>query len=165
MLATDPDHSRHKDPVKYLPLHHEHCRRNNSWPNAEGEILMDSRLIYDRKLQHWTFVWVYGKQAVKPCDNQAEDLSVASIDPGVRTFLTWYSPTHGHGKIGDDDINRIIRLCLSLDNLCSKPPMPRPARGTRCREPRLACGAASRISSTRFTRKPRCGSFAPSTRS
>ncbi|RUS28954.1 hypothetical protein BC938DRAFT_481239, partial [Jimgerdemannia flammicorona] len=72
------------------------------------------------KLQHWTFVWIYSKQAVKPCNNHAEDLSVASINPGVHTFLTWYSPMHGHGKIGDGDINRIIRLCLSLDNLCSR---------------------------------------------
>src|SRR3954465_15014306 len=81
---------------------------------------MDSRLIYDRKLQHWTLAWVYGKQAVSPHDNQVEDLSITSIDPGVRTFLTWYSPTHGYGKIGDGDINRVIRLGLSLDDLCSR---------------------------------------------
>ena len=31
-----------------------------------------------------------------------------------------YSPTVGYGNIGDNDINRIVRLCLSLDTLISR---------------------------------------------
>ncbi|CAG8793607.1 24485_t:CDS:2, partial [Gigaspora rosea] len=39
---------------------------------------------------------VYG---IEICENQADHIHVAAIDPGVRTFLTWYSPTVGHGNI------------------------------------------------------------------
>src|SRR5581483_5470191 len=42
-----------------------------------------------------------------------------SIDPGVRTPFTWYSPTKGVGKIGQYDIGRIIRPCKHMDNLLS----------------------------------------------
>lgn len=45
--------------------------------------------------------------------------AVAAIDPGVRTFLTGYSPTHGVFEIGGGDIGRITRLCCSLDALIS----------------------------------------------
>ena len=99
------------------PFHHEHRRRNHGWPNEIGKVEMDSKLIYERKLGHWTFVWVYGKSIR---ENQAEEIHVAAIDPGVRTFLTWYSPTVGHGNIGDNDINRIFRLCFAYQNISKK---------------------------------------------
>ena len=99
------------------PFHHEHRRRNHGWPNEIGKVKMDSKLIYERKLGHWTFVWVYGKSIR---ENQAEEIHVAAIDPGVRTFLTWYSPTVGHGNIGDNDINRVFRLCFALDAFISR---------------------------------------------
>src|SRR5437016_12428722 len=67
------------------------------------------KLIYERKLGYWTFVWVCGKSIH---ENQVEEIHVAAIDPGVRTFLTWYSPTVGHGNIGNNDINHVFRLCF-----------------------------------------------------
>ncbi|CAG8724270.1 1476_t:CDS:1, partial [Dentiscutata heterogama] len=39
------------------------------------------------------------------CENQADYIYVVAIDPGVQTYLTWYSPTIGHGNIGDNDIS------------------------------------------------------------
>jgi len=56
------------------------------------------------------------------CDNQAPDNSkIASIDPGVRTFLTIYSSQVGVAyKLGDNDIGRIMRLGYWLDKLISK---------------------------------------------
>ena len=48
------------------------------------------------------------------------DIHAVSIDPGVHTLFTWYSPTKGVGKIGQYDIGRIIRLCKHMvDNLLS----------------------------------------------
>ena len=89
ILADDPNNPRYKGPDK-PPFHHERQRRNRGWPNENGNVAMDSKLIYERKLGHWTFVWVYGKSIR---ENQAEKIHVAAIDLGVRTFLTWYSVT------------------------------------------------------------------------
>ncbi|WP_367142186.1 RNA-guided endonuclease InsQ/TnpB family protein [Moorena sp. SIO1F2] len=44
---------------------------------------------------------------------------VVALDPGVRTFLTFFSET-SVGKIGHGDFSRIQRLCQHLDNLISK---------------------------------------------
>ncbi|NEP35059.1 MAG: IS200/IS605 family element transposase accessory protein TnpB [Moorea sp. SIO1G6] len=44
---------------------------------------------------------------------------VVALDPGVRTFLTFFSET-SVGKIGNGDFSQIQRLCQHLDNLISK---------------------------------------------
>jgi len=50
-------------------------------------------------------------------ENKAE--GEVAVDPGVRTFLTFFSPDVV-GKIGDLAINRIQRLCAWMDKLVSQ---------------------------------------------
>jgi hypothetical protein len=73
-------------------------------------------------LRQWTFVWVYGKDIADAGENQAEDqpINIVAIDPGVINFLSWYSPSIGHGLVGHQDIERVIRLCHRLDDLISR---------------------------------------------
>lgn len=50
-----------------------------------------------------------------------QDLTgIVSLDPGVRTFQTYYSPNGCHGELGKGDIGRITRLCYYMDDLQSK---------------------------------------------
>ena len=78
-----------------------------------------SKITYIRKTNEWKFSWIYETQ--KQLHETQADGSVhaVSIDPGVRTPFTWYSPTKGVGKIGQYDIGRIIRLCKHMDNILS----------------------------------------------
>lgn len=58
---------------------------------------------------------------VKAGDSQAckTDKCVA-LDPGVRTFMTGYSPQGTAFSLGDKDVSRVQRLCQHLDDLIFK---------------------------------------------
>ena len=63
------------------------------------------------------FVVVPREVPVKVPENQR--LSQVAIDPGVRTFITFFSPEL-NGEIGNGDFNKVMRLCFGLDKLMSK---------------------------------------------
>ena len=63
---------------------------------------------------------------------------VVALDPGIRSFLTWYSETDA-GHIGRHDFGRIQRLCEHLDRL-----LGRAAKGSGRRK-RNMYRAASRM--------------------
>ena len=63
------------------------------------------------------FLIVPVKQPVFIPENQRKGL--VALDPGVRTFITFYSETMS-GKIGEGDFNKIYRLCLNLDSIYSR---------------------------------------------
>ena len=123
-------HKRHKPLIPQFnerplwPLHFETKRKNNKWPtttNGLHKITSDGKLTYSRKTNEWTFAWVYEMQKAPSRETQADgSIHAVSIDPGVRTPFTWYSPTKGTGKIGQNDIGRIIRICEHMDALISK---------------------------------------------
>jgi putative transposase len=101
------------------PFHFEKKRKNNKWPYPH-KITSDGKLTYSRKTNEWKFAWVYEMQK-QPRETQADgSIHAVSIDPGIRTPFTWYSPTKGIGKIGQQDIGRIFRLCQHMDNLISR---------------------------------------------
>lgn len=54
---------------------------------------------------------------IKMPENQR--LGVVALDPGVRTFQTYYSP-FASGKVGCHDFSRVFRLCYRLDKVYSK---------------------------------------------
>lgn len=78
------------------------------------EFSMDSRLIW--RYEKW-WISVPFKQTIPRSENQAS--GIVAIDPGVRTFASFYSPNIS-GKIGEGDFARIFRLLLHLDKLYSK---------------------------------------------
>lgn len=113
---------RKKPPDKHgtlFPGHFEKKRKNNVWPMPH-KITSDCKLSYRRLTDEWIFTWNYEKDVVVRENQAAEDLHVVSIDPGVRTPFTWYSPSKGAGKVGHMDKGRLMRLGHHLDVLISR---------------------------------------------
>jgi len=59
-------------------------------------------------------------QVLKTCSSISTKNVIASLDPGVRTFQTVYSPEGVVTEWGKDDFGRIYRLCYAADKLQSK---------------------------------------------
>lgn len=72
----------------------------------------DSRLVFDNG--RW-FLCIPYKVTTRKSENQGR---VVGLDPGVRSFISFYSPT-SCGKLGENDIARIWKLALSIDKLTS----------------------------------------------
>jgi putative transposase len=62
------------------------------------------------------FLCVPYETAILPGENQAR---IVALDPGVRTFQTFFSPDMA-GMIGYHDFGRLVRLCRHLDDLISR---------------------------------------------
>ena len=78
------------------------------------EIRYDCRLLFHRG--DYYLCVPYDKPYVEP-ENQRH--GVVALDPGVRTFISFYSEGLA-GKFGGHDFGRIYRLCYHLDALMSK---------------------------------------------
>ncbi|WP_369692221.1 RNA-guided endonuclease InsQ/TnpB family protein [Desulfonema ishimotonii] len=73
----------------------------------------DSRLIW--RYEKW-WLAVPFTEKLRKAENQGP---VVALDPGVRSFISFYSPDFS-GNIGKGDFSRIQRLCHHLDNLISE---------------------------------------------
>ena len=90
-----------------------HCR------DVPEGVNHDCKLVLDKLGRFYLCIPIF-----KGCENQTvEEKNVVkeewcSLDPGIRTFMTLYSPTKNvcH-QIGKNDIGRIYRLCIHLDKL------------------------------------------------
>jgi putative transposase len=78
------------------------------------ELIMDSRLIW--RAGKYYLATPFRQQRVPFGENQAR---VVAIDPGVRTFATFYSDV-SCGEIGSGDFSRIQRLAFYMDDLISR---------------------------------------------
>ena len=77
------------------------------------EIPKDSRLIYNGTHFYLCVTYRAITQKREPSGR------IVALDPGVRTFLTYFSE-YGFGWLGHHAINKIQRLCHSLDDLLSR---------------------------------------------
>jgi len=78
------------------------------------EVIKDSRLLW--RYGSWWLAIPTAKQLTSS-ENQAN--SIVALDPGIRTFISFYSP-HYSGKIGEDAQSYLFKYYIALDKLISK---------------------------------------------
>lgn len=80
----------------------------------ENKDISDCRLVLE--FGKW-FIVIPREVKTTPIDNQE---GVVAIDPGVRTFATYFSTEGYFGKLGQGAFDRILKLNLKIDKLISK---------------------------------------------
>jgi putative transposase len=78
-------------------------------PEKEG-----TRLVFED--HRWFLITPKDRKVRIP---ETQRIPFVALDPGVRTFMSFYSPL-AFGKIGEGDFKKIYRLCLGLDKIYSK---------------------------------------------
>ena len=100
--------------------------QNGVYPRLLGNLKMaeqpprdhgDSRLTLNNGRYHLSASIPYNPDLQKQANREWD--RVAALDPGIRTFITWFSETDA-GHIAQGAFGRIQRLCQHLDNLISK---------------------------------------------
>lgn len=91
-------------------------------PEFWTSIPSDCRLTMNKAGEMYIQVPVPAPNLALPSESPER---IISLDPGVRTFLTGYSPaTQERGpkivEVGSGDMSRIMRLCYHMDSLISK---------------------------------------------
>jgi putative transposase len=103
-----------KSAIKKAGIYPRVSGKNLQYSEALPNEPLDGRLIY--QYNEW-FLSVPQKIETSQCAlNQGR---VVALDPGVRTFQTFFSE-FAAGQIGYDDFGRIARLCFYLDDLISR---------------------------------------------
>jgi putative transposase len=90
----------------------------NAW---KGPIRMDCKFQRTWTGEYYLCIpYEYGVENQDP--SKKESLRVCSLDPGVRTFQTIFDATNNcaYEIAPPRDMNRIVRMCIGLDELCSK---------------------------------------------
>ncbi len=110
-----------KSAITELGVYHTLLKKLTLSENLPDNI-RDSRLIKDGTHFYLCVSYSVITQKREPSGR------VIALDPGIRTFLTYFSET-GFGWIGHHAINKIQRLCAHLDDLLSRASQcPRPRR-------------------------------------
>ena len=119
-----PKFRSRKNPEQSCFIPKSALSKNGLYPRISGKGLYfqevlpedykDSRLIW--RYEKWWMAVPY-KEKLIAGENQAA--KIVALDPGVRSFIAFYSPDYS-GHLGKGDFSRIQRLCVYLDDLVSR---------------------------------------------
>ncbi|KAK9351256.1 hypothetical protein V1523DRAFT_28847 [Lipomyces doorenjongii] len=135
-IVVHAKHWKHRT-GKYAFLRHMKCQEK-----LPEMLPHDSRLVVECHTGHF-YLCVPG--AVEVVEGPARVPRVVSLDPGVRTFMTGYTPDGAVIELGKGDIRHIHRLCCHLDVLYSRLSMTGLDHWKKWRMRRASAGIRRRI--------------------
>ena len=100
----------------YLQTNHTYKARDTS--SSPRGLLYDFTLSVNRQGQFFIHVPFHSEN--QGVEEGVKNRTACAVDPGVRTFLTSWDPNGNSLKIGNGAVQRLMRLCLSLDKLIAK---------------------------------------------
>ena len=108
-----------KTAVRELGIYH---RISGKLSYAEKEFMQteysDCRLI--REYDRWYLCVSYEINGKHPSSENKAEGDVVALDPGIRTFMTFFSENGFFGKIGEGAFEKIKNLNFAIDHLISK---------------------------------------------
>ena len=112
---AEPKFRSRKEPKQSCFIPKSAVSQDGIYPTILGKIRFAETLpdeIGDCRLVSYGGRWYLSvPHRVKRAIAESQGGRFVSLDPGVRTFITWYS-AESCGKIGAHDFGRIQRLCL-----------------------------------------------------
>lgn len=101
-------------------------KKNGIYPTIAGQLkyserewfgneIQDSRLIYDSG--RWYICIPMGIKQTHFVENQDD---VVALDPGIRTFMSYFSVDGTFGQLGHHSFNRLQSLSFKMDRLLSR---------------------------------------------
>ena len=90
----------------------------------DGKLKEDGKIMWDKRTDSWYLIVLMDKEVKKklPADegHRSMDLnSIVSLDPGVRSFNTFYSPDGTHGELLSGALKVAMDMCKKMDKIKS----------------------------------------------
>ena len=90
----------------------------------EGKLKEDGKIMWDKRTDSWYLIVLIDREVKKKhsVDEGRElmDLnSIVSLDPGVRSFNTFYSPDGTHGELLSGALKVAMDMCKKMDKIKS----------------------------------------------
>jgi IS605 OrfB family transposase len=132
-----------KRPLNQEPPETEPCDCKKMKKRFWGfRLLHGSKLVYERSTQRYVLHVTLERPApwtARQSENQAlSPARIIALDPGVRTFLTGYSPDTQHTlQVGDQSVQRLCRLSHYLDEMDAKIDRAKTERASHSRRQKL----------------------------
>lgn len=86
---------------------------------GDQKLMEDGKILWDKRTNSWHLIVLIDHKVKKKDDESSPPVGMVSLDPGVRTFNTFYSPDGTHGSLLVDTLKVMKDMCKDMDKVQS----------------------------------------------